>query len=134
MLLADTFAGSFCFSLEARTRALLDEYVREKQMALLSPVRRRHEFELIMKEDDQLAALRLLDEWGALSYLHDGASLQSSHRSGLVPIKADMTPDIVFQRMAIWFSAWGRERGKILLDELQFERKVKPQILAHFTV
>jgi tRNA nucleotidyltransferase/poly(A) polymerase len=113
---------------------LVSKAVGESLPALLSPVRRRHEFELILKETNPLPALTLLDEWDALRFLHPEARLSAGHRKRLADDGGLSGEELVVKRLADWFIEWGPVKAKSLLDELQFERKTKQAILEKLTV
>ncbi len=120
---AARFAARLGFTLEPTTQDVLKNAVAEKLPSLLSPVRRRHEFELILKEQNPLAALEFLDEWNVLPFIYKGAVLTDAHRRSLAQASG------FDERLVLWFKELGAEKAKRVLDELEFERTIKQEIL-----
>lgn len=128
---AARFAARLNFSLENMTRDLLQEALQKQWPHQLSPVRRRHEFELILKEKNPLPALRLLQDWGALSSLHRDWSLLPEHESGFRKSGEENQPVDPVKRLVAWFSPWGSGRTASMMADLSFERAVKKDVLSH---
>lgn len=120
---AARFAARLGFTLEPTTQDVLKSAVADKLPALLSPVRRRHEFELILKEQNPLPALEFLDEWNVLPFLYKGAALLDGHRKRLAQSAS------YEDRLIAWLDEFGATKAKAILDELEFERVVKQDIL-----
>jgi tRNA nucleotidyltransferase (CCA-adding enzyme) len=117
------FAARFGFTLEETTRDVLKKAVRDKLPALLSPVRRRHEFEMVLKETNPVPALEMLEQLKVLPFVYKGAALTDAHRQSL------NSGNGLVDRVALWIKGAGDEKAKGMLDELQFERGVKQDVL-----
>ncbi len=126
---AARFAGRFGFHLEADTEKLLLKTVSAGVPNVLSPVRRRHEFELILKEGNPLPALKFLKKWDALSFLHPQWELKPEHEAVLGgPLPTTML-DVLTLRLVEWLKPWGHETAKIMMTDLSFEKAVKKRVL-----
>ena len=122
------FAGRFGFHFHPETKKLMDQAVASKWPALLSPVRRRHEFELILKEDHPLPALRLLEEWKLLSFIHPDWRLRSEHTQGIGSAFEGKDRLDLPQRLALWFKPWGQAKASAMMKDLCFEKSVKKAV------
>jgi len=124
---AARFAGRFGFLLDNKTERLLFKAIAEKRPALLSPVRLRHEFELILKEENPLESLRLLDKWRALYFIHPEWVLLLEHIETMGKI-SDSKNRLV-DRLKIWFKPWGTEKAAEMMKALAFEKEVKRKVI-----
>lgn len=120
---AARFAARLSFDLEDTTKDVLKEAVKTKLPALLSPVRRRHEFEMVLKETDPLPALKLLEKWDVLPFIYKGAALTNSFQQSLAKTVG------LSDRLTVWFKEMGPQKTKAILEELEFERSVKQEVL-----
>jgi tRNA nucleotidyltransferase/poly(A) polymerase len=107
---------------------LIKSAIKDKLPSLLSPVRRRHEFELVLKEADSLACLELMSQWNLLPFIHKGAVLTDAHRA---QIKSAVD---YMERLTVWLSGLGSDKAKKILDELEFERATKSALLARLAI
>jgi tRNA nucleotidyltransferase (CCA-adding enzyme) len=121
---AARFAGRFGFSVETQTESWIRTAVRERRPAALSPVRRRHEFEILLKETDPAAALALLKQWGALGLILPDWNDVEEKRF------AFSSPPVLEERLAEWFAPWGKERAQQMMTDLSFEKTVKSSVLS----
>ncbi len=121
---AARFAGRFGFKLEKETQQWISTAIEERRPLVLSPVRRRHEFELILKEAAPTAALELLQSWGALRFLHPAWFELASSR-----FKLSSQP-VLEDRLAEWFAPWGKERAQEMMTDLSFEKTIKSTVLS----
>ena len=126
---AARFAGRFNFKLEEETEKFLLKAVSAGIPGFLSPVRRRHEFELILKEDNPVPALKLLKEWNALRFIHPDWDLKPDHIKTLNELVPSHAMDVLAYRLVLWLKPWGQEAAKVMLTDLSFERHVKKKIL-----
>jgi tRNA nucleotidyltransferase (CCA-adding enzyme) len=76
---AARFAGRFGYELEWRTRDWLTEAVSQQFPARLSGARLREELIPLLMEKDPRPALRLLSQWGGLSFLVPNLKWEKSH-------------------------------------------------------
>ncbi|MCB4755637.1 MAG: hypothetical protein LHV69_01150 [Elusimicrobia bacterium] len=126
---AARFAGRFGFNVDELTRQKIEDAKKENLAGLLSPTRRRHEMELIMRDECPLPALERLQEWDVLSALHPDWRLLPDHKSGLLASTAKtMDPNLTCQRWTEWFKPWGREKARDMMLSLGFEKKDKKEI------
>jgi tRNA nucleotidyltransferase (CCA-adding enzyme) len=121
---AARFAGRFGFRIETETQKWIDAAIAEKRPLALSPVRRRHEFELILKEADPTPALELLESWNALRFLHP-----AWFNLPKAKLKLSSAP-VLEDRLAEWFGSWGKEQAQRQMNELSFEKSVKSAVLS----
>jgi tRNA nucleotidyltransferase/poly(A) polymerase len=121
---AARFAGRFGFEVEKETRGWIDAAIAEKRPLVLSPVRRRHEFELLLKEADPSDALPLWQSSGAL---------RCSHPSWLDVPPARFkfsSPPVLDDRLTEWFRPWGKEQAGQTMTDLSFEKATKSAVLS----
>jgi tRNA nucleotidyltransferase (CCA-adding enzyme) len=121
---AARFAARLGFTVEPATADWIRAAIAGKFPDRLSPVRRRHELELILKEGAPTAALRLLANWDALRHLHPewgGADL--------APLRLDGTPALV-DRLAALFGGNGADAADRAMTALSFEKAVKRDVLS----
>lgn len=118
---AARFAGRFGFTLEEGTEAFIRKSIADEVPALLTPVRRRHEFELILKEKNPLPALKLLQKWNVLAYLHD--RWESVDLSKLAFKKPGLD-----ERLAEWFAQWPKDQVLPMMTDLGFEKDTKKKV------
>lgn len=131
---AARFAGRFGFALEQQTGEFLAEALREHLPALLSATRRRHEFELILKEPNPVAALTLLNAWGGLQFIHSEWSLFPEHLKCLMEWAYDPAdPSLLVRRLVHWFMPWGEKKAGQMMLDLGFEKRVKKEVLSRLT-
>jgi tRNA nucleotidyltransferase (CCA-adding enzyme) len=126
---AARFASRYNFKLEANTLRLVQEAVQKSFPSLLSPARRRREFELVLKEPVPLTAIKLLAEWGLLSFIHADAALQPAHQVNFTNLEDSQTEDRLIDGLIAWFSPWGKAQAEALMTTLSFERTVKSKVL-----
>jgi tRNA nucleotidyltransferase (CCA-adding enzyme) len=127
---AARFAARFGFDIEKRTMEYLEEAVRNAAPAILSPVRRRHEFELILKEENPITALDLLEKWNALKFVHEDWIVRPEHRESLAKAGVGLPYlERLPARLAAWFKPWGAEAAKKMMGDLSFERAMKKEVL-----
>lgn len=121
---AARFAGRFGFRIEEQTKEWINSAVTDKCPLILSPVRRRHEFELILKETNPTPALELLQTWGALRFIHpEWLNLPTAKfRFSSQPVLED--------RLAEWLSTWEKDRALQLMTDLSFEKSTKSVVLS----
>jgi len=124
---AARFTSRFGFQVERNTQQWINKSLENGLLKLLSPVRRRHEFELLLKEENPVPAMELLKKWGALTFFYEGCDLSPDHKNDLKPLAK---PDLA-GRLVSWFKPLGRDKTEKILNELQFERERKKEILAH---
>lgn len=123
---AARFSSRFGFAVEAKTEAWILKSIGDGLPARLSPVRRRHEFELLLKEENPLPALKQLETWDALRFVHPAwkrAVVSFGDRS--VDGKND---SLLIRRLAQWFGQWDIKTAKQMMMDLQFEKAVKSQV------
>jgi tRNA nucleotidyltransferase (CCA-adding enzyme) len=128
---AARFASRFNFRLEEETGALVEKAVKAKIPALLSPVRRRHEFEILLKEESPLPALKLLKKWGMLSFIHPDWDLQPAHLENMNSVPSSVGPTLLVHRLATWLKPWGADTAKMMMTDLSFEKKTKTDVLRY---
>lgn len=126
---AARFAGRLGFQVEPKTAGWVREAISLKMPALLSPVRRRHEFELILKEQDPAPALDLLRRWDALTFLHPEWPGKLDQILPHISKRPDKM-DLLTYRLKIWFQLWGEERAMQMMTDLAFEKETKRTIQA----
>jgi tRNA nucleotidyltransferase (CCA-adding enzyme) len=123
---AARFAGRLGFKVEPDTRSWIDAAIRSGVPKGLSAVRRRHEFELILKEDKPTAALMLLREWDALRLIHPDWGAADVASIGLDKVFApDEETSLLEGRLIHWLRWWGPSRAQKMMDDLSFERAIK---------
>lgn len=129
---AARFAGRLGFSAEAKTEKLILQAGRVLLPERLSPVRRRHELELILKEPDPLAVLDCLDTWGLMKFIFPDLYVHPWYRENPFPPKmeGESSADFLQRRLVHWFRAWGPEKSKAMASALQFENTVKNAVLS----
>jgi len=121
---AARFAGRFGFQVEPGTLEWIRAAIREKRPAALSAVRRRHEFELVLKEENPAPALTLLQSWGALELVHsDWKNIPASQFTFT-------SQPVLEDRLVEWFSPWGREQATRMMNDLSFEKATKLSVLS----
>lgn len=125
---AARFAARLGFSIETTTADLIKRSIQEKSPALLSPVRRRHEFELVLKENNPLAVLQQLESWSALEFIHENCFLKPEHKS-LGRFMEGAGEELLLSRLLQWFSPFGKDRAEKYMRELSFEREIKRNVL-----
>lgn len=121
---AARFAGRFGFKIENKTESWILASIASEFPLLLSPVRRRHEFELILKERNPLPALHLLQKWDAVRFIHQDwkrVDLDSLNFGGEA-----VWPD----RLVEWFQRWGKDRTFKMMTDLSFEKTIKHKVLS----
>lgn len=126
---AARFAGRFDFTLDAETELLIRKAIKGKVPEALSPVRRRHEFELLLREENPLPAMKLLKKWEALSFVHPGWDLRPEHFETLSSVPSSAGPSLLIHRLAMWLKPWGPEEARLMMTDLSFEKKVKTDVL-----
>ena len=123
---AARFAGRLGFRVELKTRGAIDAAIRAKIPEKLSAVRRRHEFELMLREPAPTAAFILLKEWDALRLLHPDWRTADPRAFGLDAVKqVEGGPPLLVARLARWFKWWGPQRALKMMTDLSFERATK---------
>lgn len=121
---AARFAGRLGFQVEPETGQWILDAIKAGGPKLLSPVRLRHEFELILKENDPSAALVLLKRWDAIGLIHPGWR-------DIDPSAAPMKPGTPLNdRLADWLRPFGNERAETMMTDLAFEKGVKAEVLS----
>ena len=127
---AARFAGRLGFAVEPKTRAWIAAAVHAGMPARLSATRRRHEFELILKDHRPTATLLLLKEWDALRFLHPDWSGVDVAAIGLDGILApDEKTSLLEARLIRWLRWWGPKRAQEMMTGLSFERSVKRTVV-----
>lgn len=127
---AARFAGRLGFQIEGKTREWIQAALKADLLARLTPVRRRHEFEAILKEPDPMPALVLLKSWGALAQLHadwDGMNL-AGFAEEILQRAADSPDDRLVRRLAAWFRPSPEKQRNAVLSDLGFEKTIKKQV------
>jgi tRNA nucleotidyltransferase (CCA-adding enzyme) len=129
---AARFAGRLGFLVASDTEQWIKGAVEKGLPKLLSPVRRRHEFELILKENNPAQALELLNIWNALVLIHPKWTECSDT---LLSIMARRPPErlpvpVLTWRLAVWFKAWGGDAAMQMMTDLAFEKEMKKDVLA----
>jgi len=129
---AARFAGRLDFLVESNTEEWICDSVKAQTPKLLSAVRRRHEFELILREANPVRSLELLDGWGALPFLHpDWTACPPALLTVLSRRPPEKSPmSLLVWRLAIWFKFWGGERAGQMMTDLAFEKDMKRDVLA----
>jgi tRNA nucleotidyltransferase (CCA-adding enzyme) len=122
---AARFAARLNFQIEPTTLGWISDAIKKKIPHLLTPVRRRHEFELILKEENPHLVIDLLMKWKALVFIHPEWEIVPLTKFNLDPSK----PDLI-DRLIGWFSFWGRDRAQKMMNDLSFEKAVKAQVLS----
>jgi len=125
---AARFAGRYAYRIEEKTLGLISACLKDGIPQLLSPVRRRHEFEMILKESDPKPALRLLIDWAALPIVQKEWTFSNEDLDEIVFPAYDGSEAAFVERLKTWFSQWTRERADLLMTELAFEKKIKRQV------
>lgn len=129
---AARFAGRLGFLVASDTEEWIRASIQAGTPKLLSPVRRRHEFELLLKEANPAQALELLNIWGALPMIHpEWADCPDS----LLTIMSRRPPErspvpLLTWRMAVWFKSWGGDKALQMMTDLAFEKDVKRDVMA----
>jgi tRNA nucleotidyltransferase (CCA-adding enzyme) len=129
---AARFAGRLGFTVESKTERLIIQASGAKLPSRLSPVRRRHELELILKEPDPLVVLDWLDTWGLMTYIFPELYVHPWYRENPFPPRkeGESNADFLTRRLLHWFRAWGPEKTRAMLSALQFENTSKNDILS----
>jgi tRNA nucleotidyltransferase (CCA-adding enzyme) len=123
---AARFAGRLGFRVEPKTRGWIQAAIDANVPAKLSPMRRRHEFEMMLKENKPTAALQMLRDWDALRFVHPDWANADVRAMGLDDVLAmDETMSLLEARLARWLRWWGPARAQEMMTELTFERSVK---------
>jgi len=121
---AARFAGRFSFDVDPKTQKQIEGSIGKGYPRLLSPARRRHEFELVLREVDPGPALRLLESWGVLAVIHQDWALRPEHLEALRRVdRKDLEG-----RLACWFRPWGPAAAQKMMTELGFERATKKAV------
>lgn len=123
---AARFAGRLGFSIEPKTRAWIDASVKAGLPGKLTATRRRHEFELLLKEPKPTAALLLLKDWDALRQIHSdwgGADVAAINLDNV--FAPDEATSLLEGRLIRWLRWWGPQRAQEIMTELGFERSTK---------
>jgi len=121
---AARFAGRLGFGVEPATEDGIVDSIKAGAPRLLSPVRLRHEFELILKERNAAPILAILKRWKALELIHPGwkavdpASYQPAPQSALP------------ERLTAWFRPFGEAAARKMMTDLAFEKHVKVEVLS----
>jgi tRNA nucleotidyltransferase (CCA-adding enzyme) len=122
---AARFAGRFGFSIEKKTLQAAEVALKENWPNRLSPVRRRHELEMILRERRPLPALDLCEKWGLLRTLDPDWKILPEHQESL---KEETSPNPT-KRLAAWLAPWGAERAQKTMSALMFEKSTKRAVL-----
>lgn len=120
---AARFAGRLGFRIEPGTEKWILAAIKAGAPKLLSPVRLRHEFELIMKENSPAAALSILKGWNALEFIHSG--WRGVDLASFKKPKGEL-PD----RLAAWFKPFGKATAERMMTDLSFEKRMKAEVLS----
>lgn len=128
---AARFAGRFGFSVGSETEALIGKAIKAQIPSHLTPVRRRHEFEAILKEDNPVPALKLLNKWGMIPFLHPDWELKPHHLENISTTPPLAGPGLLVHRLAMWLKPWGEEEAKMMMTDLSFEKKIKTEVLRY---
>ncbi|MBV9080014.1 MAG: CCA tRNA nucleotidyltransferase [Elusimicrobia bacterium] len=128
---AARFAGRLGFSVEPATEQWILSAIRDKGPERLSPVRRRHEFEMVLKEPSPGAALKILQRWKALDFLGEGwnAAPVDAVDFGAAPQDGS---DALARRLTAWLLPFGKDAAGRMMNALQFERTMKKNVLTRF--
>ena len=126
---AARFAGRLGYAVEWRTREWLSECVSQQIPARLSGARLREELIPALMEKDPRPALRLLCEWGALSYLIPNLKWEKSHEIffGHV-LKMRPKGDPLLLRLLVLLHALPFPKAVGCLGHLMFPQKTIEQI------
>ena len=127
---AARFAGRLDYQLESETAATLRRTIAGGFLEYLSPVRRRHEFEAILKEADPVPALRLLESWGALAAIHRVWKKMAEGFTEALKSEEGESDNRWIDRLALWLKPLGAEKARAVLNDLAFERNVKRLVLS----
>lgn len=129
---AARFAGRLGFLVAADTEEWIKGAIAMELPKLLSPVRRRHEFELILKEENPAPALDLLNMWGALTFLHpEWTECSEAMLSILERRPPERLPvPLLTWRLAVWFKTWGGDKAMRMMTDLEFSKELKKEVLA----
>lgn len=126
---AARFAGRLGFTVESKTRAWIAASVQAGIPGRLSAARKRHEFELILKDHRPTATLQLLKDWDMLRFLHPDWTAVDVTAMGLDGILApDEKTSLLEARLTRWLRWWGPKRAQDMMTELSFERAVKRSV------
>lgn len=121
---AARFAGRLGFTIHKDTETWILSAIKAGAPNLLSPVRLRHEFELIVREKDPSATLALLKRWNALGLLHP-------RWKSVKPASFQPPPGMGFaERLALWFHPFGKAAAQSMMTDLAFEKHVKVEVLS----
>lgn len=119
---AARFAGRLGFEVETDTAAWIRASMAAGTPDRLSPVRRRHELELILGEESPSAALAILRGWGALRYFHPAWN-------GLEDAALDVdAAGTLPERLARLFGAAGADEAERSMTALSFEKAMKRDV------
>ena len=124
---AARFSGRLGFTVEAETKTLIEFALHKKVIEPVSIARKRHEFELVLKEENPIPILRILETWGLLAAVHpEWATLPIDLNEYE---KTFLNQNSFLDRLITWFRPWGRDKTEHFLKALQFENKVKGPVL-----
>jgi len=126
---AARFLARLNFSLESQTQSLLKAALAQNMPNFLSPVRLRNELAMIMKEDDPLKSLRILEEWGGLAYFQKDWKVLPAHGDNPVFRASSYSEERTIARWAGWLSPWGKSNAQKFLADFGFEKNVKKRVI-----
>lgn len=121
---AARYAGRYGWTVEPRTRALIQEAVRDARPALLSPARRRNELTHLLEEADAAPAMRLLWDWGLWPFWGPSLRWTPALAAALAAPAADPLP----ARLAALAEAGDRAAVREDLARLAFPRSLLARI------
>jgi tRNA nucleotidyltransferase/poly(A) polymerase len=129
---AARFASRYGFQVARDTESWIQKSLEEEFPALLSPARRRHEFDLILKEDQPEPCLTLLQNWNALRFIHIDWNQLSAKDFLVLNRKPDNSNKIslLTWRWVYWLKNFGSEKATKMMADLAFEKDQKKQIQA----
>lgn len=125
---AARFAGRLGFQLHAETLSWIRASLSAGHAERLSPVRRRHELELLLREDNPAAAMTLLAEWKALRLFHpawDGETV-----GAIAWTDGGRADQRISSRLVALFGRESVSDAESALTKLSFEKTVKRDILS----
>ncbi len=126
---AARFAGRFGYDVEWRTREWLGDAINAQLPAKLSGARLREELIPLLLEKDPRAALDLLSQWGALTFLIPNLKWTKAHDSFMGQVlKTKVKADPLFLRMVVLLHQVPMSKAVGSLAHLMFPQKFVQQV------
>ena len=132
---AARFAGRFKYTIDWRTREWIADSIARQEPAQLSAARLREELVPILNEADPRAALGLLSDWGALSFLIPHLKWEKAHETLFGhALKAGKGLDPLTLRLLVLVHPLPVAKAIGALGHLMFPQKLIGQVEQALTV